>query len=81
MFSQHRYYSTMRSSMKTRQLLIAIFVLGLILLNQPIISILYNKGVILGIPVMLFYMFSIWALLIVLMALVTLSSKSKIKRN
>jgi len=71
----------MRSSMKTRQLLIAIFVLGLILLNQPIISILYNKGVILGIPVMLFYMFSIWALLIVLMALVTLSSKSKIKRN
>lgn len=71
----------MRSSAKIMQLFLAVFFAGLILFNQPIMSIFTNKGTVLGIPVLLFYIFFVWAILILLMALISLYNKSKVKNN
>jgi hypothetical protein len=52
------------------QRLVALFLLGVLLLNYPLLNLFASDGRILGIPVLYAYVFSAWALLIALMALV-----------
>jgi hypothetical protein len=52
------------------QRLVAVFLLGLLLLNYPILHLLEKHGDILGIPVLFAYVFAVWAALIALMALI-----------
>lgn len=58
----------MRRSGNTGQRLIAIFLLGVVLLNYPILSLFARAGEGGGPPV-LAYVFAVWLLLIALMAL------------
>jgi hypothetical protein len=50
--------------------LVAIFLLGLLLLNYPLLKLFERPGEILGIPLLYVYVFAAWALVIVLMAIV-----------
>ncbi len=52
------------------QRLAALFLLGFLLLNYPLLTLFTGTGQILGIPVLYAYVFLVWALLIGLMALV-----------
>ena len=54
----------------TGQRLIALFLLGLLLLNYPIFSLFAGDAQLVGVPVVYVYVFFVWALLIALMALV-----------
>jgi hypothetical protein len=59
----------MRSSMKSARL-VAIFLLGVLLFNYPLLA-LFNRAVaVLGIPLLYAYIFVAWGLLIGLLALV-----------
>ncbi|MFK7950815.1 MAG: hypothetical protein AB8G11_24750 [Saprospiraceae bacterium] len=51
--------------------LIGIFLLFALLLNFPIIGIFSENGMLLGIPSLYFYLFLAWALLIVIMYLIS----------
>lgn len=59
----------MKRSGMTGQRLAAIFLLGCILLNYPILSLFNQAGDIAGIPQLYAYIFGAWALLIGLMVL------------
>ena len=50
--------------------LVALFLLGLLLLNYPLLDLFERPVEVLGIPLLFAYVFSVWALLIALMALV-----------
>jgi len=50
--------------------LVALFLLGLLLFNYPLLHLFERPGDILGIPLLYAYVFTVWALLIGLMALV-----------
>ena len=50
--------------------LVALFLLGLLLLNYPLLSLFEKPGEIFGIPLLYAYVFTVWMLLIGLMALV-----------
>jgi hypothetical protein len=50
--------------------LIALFLLSYILLNNPILSLFNLPRLVLGIPLLFFYIFGVWILLIVLVALI-----------
>ncbi len=52
-----------------RQKLIALFFLGFILLNGPILS-LFKNGTVAGIPSLYFYMFSVWFGIILIKAFI-----------
>jgi hypothetical protein len=52
------------------QRLAALFLLGCLLFNYPLLSLFNRVGTVLGIPIIYFWLFAIWALLIALMALV-----------
>jgi hypothetical protein len=52
------------------QRLVALFLLGFLLLNYPLLNLFAGAGQVLGIPVLYAYVFTVWALLIGLMALV-----------
>ena len=54
----------------TGQRLIALFLLGLLLLNYPIFSLFAGATNMLGIPLLYVYVFFVWAFLIALMALI-----------
>ncbi len=54
--------------------LIALFLLGYILLNNPILSLFNLPRLVLGIPLLFFYIFGVWILLIVLVVLVVSSN-------
>jgi len=55
---------------RTRELLVALFLLGALLLAPPLL-IIFNKATrILGIPTLFLYLFVVWAALIALVALV-----------
>ena len=54
----------------TGQRLIALFLLGLLLLNYPIFSLFAGATKLLGVPLLYVYVFLVWAFLIALMALV-----------
>jgi hypothetical protein len=57
---------------KKSKRLVALFLLGFVLLNYPILSLLNLDIFIFGLPLPYIYIFSIWALLILLSAWVTL---------
>lgn len=52
------------------QRLVALFLLGVLLLNYPLLNLFASGGRVLGVPVLYAYVFSAWALVIALMALV-----------
>jgi hypothetical protein len=52
------------------QRLVALFLLGLLLFNYPLLDLFGGPGRLFGIPVLYVYVFSVWALMIVLMAIV-----------
>jgi hypothetical protein len=52
------------------QRLVALFLLGCLLLNYPLLSLFNRFGTVLGIPIIYFWLFAVWALLITLMAFV-----------
>jgi len=54
----------------TRQRLAAVFLLGCLLFNYPLLSLFNNPGEILGVPLLYVYIFAAWAVLITLMAYV-----------
>ncbi|HQU71759.1 MAG: hypothetical protein KDI06_11505 [Calditrichaeota bacterium] len=48
-----------------RQTLVGVFFLGVILFNPPFLGIFNSEKLVFGIPMLFFYIFSAWALLIV----------------
>lgn len=52
------------------QRLAALFLLGFLLFNYPLLTLFAGSVLVFGIPVLYFYVFAVWALLIGLMALV-----------
>jgi hypothetical protein len=52
------------------QRLVALFLLGVLLLNYPLLNLFAGSGRLLGVPVLYAYVFAVWVLLIALMALV-----------
>ena len=51
------------------QRLIALFILGCLLFNYPVLSLFNVASEVLGVPVLYAYIFAAWALLVALMAL------------
>ncbi len=60
----------MKGSGRTGQRLAAIFLLGCVLLNYPILFLFARRGDVGGIPLLVAYVFAAWSLVIGLMALV-----------
>ena len=58
----------MNRSIITGQCLAAVFLLGCVLFNYPLIALFNKPGEIADIPLLYFFLFGAWALLIVLMA-------------
>ena len=58
-----------RSSVKGQRL-VALFLLGSLLFNYPLLALFAGHGEILGIPLLYVYLFAAWALLIGLVVLV-----------
>jgi len=56
---------------KLNKRLVALFLLGCVLFNYPILSLFNFKILIFGLPLLLVYIFGIWGLLIGLTALAT----------
>jgi hypothetical protein len=54
----------------TGQRLTALFMAGCVLLNYPILSLFTGSGDVAGIPLLFAYVFGVWVLLVVLLALV-----------
>jgi hypothetical protein len=52
------------------QRLVALFLLGCLLFNYPLISLFDRSGMVLGIPVLYAYLFAAWVLFIGLAAIV-----------
>ena len=52
------------------QRLVALFLCGCLLFNYPILSLFASEGVLAGIPLLYTYVFTTWALLIALIAVV-----------
>ncbi len=50
--------------------LVAVFLLGVLLFNYPVLAVFYGAGRLFGVPVVYVYIFSAWACLIALLALV-----------
>ena len=64
----------MRTTMKGPRL-VAVFLLGVLLFNYPLLA-LFNRDVsVFGIPLLYAYIFLAWALLIGLLALITEASR------
>lgn len=59
----------MRSSLKGQRLA-ALFLLGFLLLNYPLVSLFAGTTQVLGVPILFIYVFVAWALVIALLALV-----------
>jgi hypothetical protein len=66
----------MRRSGTTGQQLAALFTLGCVLFNYPILSLFARDGEIAGVPLLYAYAFGAWALLIGLMAAALSSPRS-----
>ena len=59
-----------RDSKKNKRL-VALFLLGCVLLNFPILSLVNLETLVFGLPLLYVYIFSVWCLLIALTALAT----------
>ena len=64
----------MRTSMKGPRL-VAVFLLGVLLFNYPLLALFNRTVLILGVPLLYAYIFAVWALLIGLAALVVERSR------
>ena len=62
---------------KINKRLVALFLLGCVLLNYPILSLVNLKILIFGLPLLYVYIFGVWCLLISLTALATLFHSRK----
>jgi len=58
----------MNHAIITGQRLAAVFLLGCMLFNYPLIALFNKPGEVFGIPLLYFYLFGVWALLVGLMA-------------
>jgi len=58
-----------RANVKSARL-VAVFLLGLLLFNYPFLALFNGTGDLLGIPLPYAYIFSAWALVIALLALI-----------
>ena len=47
--------------MKSKDLLVALFVLGLVLLSWPLLTVVNRPATVLGIPSLVLYLFLVWA--------------------
>lgn len=52
------------------QRLVALFLLGCLLFNYPLLTLFSQNGAIFGIPILYVYIFTVWAILIALVTLV-----------
>jgi hypothetical protein len=52
------------------QRLVPVFLLGCLLFTYPLLSLFNNGGHVFGIPILYAFLFSVWGLLILLMALI-----------
>lgn len=50
------------------QRLVAVFIAGLLLLNYPVLSLFDRPLVVFGLPLLHFYLFSVWLVLILVVA-------------
>jgi hypothetical protein len=66
---------------KKSKRLVALFLLGFVLLNYPILSLLNISNTVFGLPLLYLYIFGIWGLLIFLSALVMSRSKEHINNS
>ncbi len=57
------------------QRLIALFILGCVLFNYPVLSLFNVAAMVFGVPVLYAYIFVAWAILVALMALAVESSR------
>ncbi|MGD8368831.1 MAG: hypothetical protein PVG78_14425 [Desulfobacterales bacterium] len=55
--------------------LVGLFLLGAVLFNYPILSLVNRDSLLFGIPILYLYLFGVWAVLILLIARVTGSAK------
>jgi hypothetical protein len=69
----------LNTKVKKNKKLVGLFLLGVILSNYPIISLFNLKRMFFGFPLLYLYMFSVWALLISLIILLTTSGSYKRK--
>ena len=53
----------------TSERLVSLFLLGLLLFNPPLLSIFDSPETVIGIPILYIYLFTAWAVLVLLMAL------------
>jgi hypothetical protein len=58
----------MNRSNLTGQRLVAVFLFGCVMFNYPLIALFNKSGKVFEIPLLYFYIFALWALLIGLMA-------------
>jgi predicted permease len=61
----------MNRSRLVAQRLVALFLLGCLLFNFPLLALFNKSGEVLGIPLLYAYIFFVWLALIVLMAVAT----------
>jgi hypothetical protein len=65
----------MYRSVIKNQRLVAVFLLGVLLFNYPLLALFNRAATVFGIPVLYAYIFGAWALLIGLLALVVERSR------
>jgi hypothetical protein len=53
--------------MKSKDLLVALFALGLVLLSWPFLTVVNRPVAVLGIPLLVLYLFAVWAGIIALL--------------
>jgi hypothetical protein len=57
--------------MKSKDLLVALFALGLVLLSWPLLTVVNRPVAVLGIPVLVLYLFLVWAGIIAVLVWLT----------
>ena len=50
--------------MKSKDLLVALFALGVVLLTWPFLTVVNGAATVLGIPLLVLYLFAVWAAII-----------------
>ncbi len=60
----------MPKSSRRGQRLVGLFLLGCLLFNYPLLALFNTRATLFGIPLLYAYLFSAWALLIVLVAVI-----------
>jgi hypothetical protein len=60
----------MPKSSRRGQRLVGLFLLGCLLFNYPLLALFNTRAMVFGIPLLYAYLFSAWALLIVLVAVI-----------